>query len=131
MNFRLPGGRDREFGKVIYTLLYLKWTTNKDLLDSAWNSAQDYVSAWMRGKSRGEWTRVCVAEPVCSSPETITTLLIGCTPMQSKKFQVWGEKKNDMVSNCIQSMSFSFFSVVVINYSLWVLCWERREKLLW
>ena len=74
---------------------------------------------------------VCVAEPVCSSPETTTTLLIGCTPMQSKKFQVLGETKNDMVSNCIQSMSFGFFSVVIINYSLWVVCWERREKWLW
>ena len=29
----------REFGMVVYTLLYLKWTTNKDLLSSTWNSA--------------------------------------------------------------------------------------------
>ena len=32
----------REVGKVIYTLLYLKWITNKDLLYSIWNSAQYY-----------------------------------------------------------------------------------------
>ena len=25
-------GRVRDFGKVMYTLLYLKWITNKDLL---------------------------------------------------------------------------------------------------
>ena len=24
----------REFGKVVYTLLYFRWITNKDLLDS-------------------------------------------------------------------------------------------------
>ena len=30
----------REFGIDIYTLLYLKWITNKDLLYSTWNSAQ-------------------------------------------------------------------------------------------
>ena len=37
-----------------YTLLYLKWITNKDLLYSTWNSAQRYVPAWMGGESGGE-----------------------------------------------------------------------------
>lgn len=37
----------REFGKVMYTLLYLKWVVNRDLLYSAWNSAQCCVAAWM------------------------------------------------------------------------------------
>ena len=35
----------RDFGKVMYTLLYLKWITNKALLYSTWNSAQSYVPA--------------------------------------------------------------------------------------
>ena len=30
----------------MYTLLYLKWITNKVLLYSTWNSAQCYVAAW-------------------------------------------------------------------------------------
>ena len=30
----------REFGMDTYTLLYLKWITNKDLLYSTWNSAK-------------------------------------------------------------------------------------------
>ena len=30
----------------VYTLLYLKWITNKDLLYSTGNSAQCYVAAW-------------------------------------------------------------------------------------
>ena len=34
----------REFGMVMYTLLYLKWITNEDLLYSTWNSAQCYVA---------------------------------------------------------------------------------------
>ena len=37
----------------IYTLLYLKQISNKDLLDSKiwiWNTAQCYVAAWMGGK---------------------------------------------------------------------------------
>ena len=29
----------RELGMVMYTLLYLKWATNKDPLCSTWNSA--------------------------------------------------------------------------------------------
>ena len=39
----------REFGMSIYTLLYLKWITNKDLLYSTWNSAQCYMPALMGG----------------------------------------------------------------------------------
>ena len=36
-------GIDWEFGMDMYTLLYLKWVTNKDLLNSTGNSAQYYV----------------------------------------------------------------------------------------
>ena len=38
-----------------YTLIYLKWITNKSLLYSTWNSAQCYVTAWMGGEFGGEW----------------------------------------------------------------------------
>ena len=37
----------REFGMDKYTVLYLKWITNKDLLCNAGNSPQCYVAAWM------------------------------------------------------------------------------------
>ena len=45
----LPGGRlgegiVREFGIDMYTLLYLKWITNKDLLYSTGNSTQYYIT---------------------------------------------------------------------------------------
>ena len=39
----------RDFGKVMYTLLYFKWITNKDLLYSTRNSAQYYVPACIGG----------------------------------------------------------------------------------
>ena len=39
----------REFAMVVYTLLYLKWMTNKDLLYGTGNSAQCYVAAYWRG----------------------------------------------------------------------------------
>ena len=43
---------------VMYTLLYLKWITNKDLLYSTWNSALWYVAAWMGGELGEEWIHV-------------------------------------------------------------------------
>ena len=39
----------RNYRKVTYTLLYLKWINKKDLLNSTWNSAQCYVPGWMGG----------------------------------------------------------------------------------
>ena len=39
----------------MYTLLHLKWITNKALLYSTWNSAQYYVAAWMGEEFDGEW----------------------------------------------------------------------------
>ena len=38
----------------MYTLLYLKWITSKDLLDNTGNSAQCHVAAWMGGEFGGE-----------------------------------------------------------------------------
>ena len=60
----LPGGRVgwgivREFGVDMYSLLYLKWITNKDLLYSTWNTALCYVAAWMR-VSLGENRYMCM-----------------------------------------------------------------------
>ena len=50
---KLGEGIVRESGTDMYTLLYLKRITNKDLLYSTWNSAQCYVAAWTGG-SLGE-----------------------------------------------------------------------------
>ena len=44
----------------MYTLLYLKWIINKDLLYSPGSSAQCYVAAWMGGGFEGEWIHVYV-----------------------------------------------------------------------
>ena len=43
------GGIVRELGMDKYTVLYLKWRSNKDLLYSTWKSAQCYVATWMGG----------------------------------------------------------------------------------
>ena len=54
----------KEFVMGLYTLLYLKWIVNKDLLYSTCNSAQCYLAAWMGGQFRREWISVYV----CQSP---------------------------------------------------------------
>ena len=56
----------REFRMDMYTLLYLKWITNKNLLCSTGNSVQRYVAAWMGGEFGGEW--ICVLIYVWLSP---------------------------------------------------------------
>ena len=50
----------REFGMVMYTQLYVRWITNKDLLYSTWNSTQCYVATWMREGLGREWMHVYV-----------------------------------------------------------------------
>ena len=50
----------REFGTEVYTLLYLKQITSKDLLYSTGNSAQCYVAAWMGEEFGGEWIHLYV-----------------------------------------------------------------------
>ena len=59
----------------MYTLLYLKQVTNKDLLYSTGNSAQYYVAAWIGGEFRGRMdTGIWMTESLCCPHETITTL---------------------------------------------------------
>ena len=51
-----PGeGIVRDFGMDMYTPLYLKWITNKDLLNGTGNSAQRHVAAWMGAEFGREW----------------------------------------------------------------------------
>ena len=63
-------GRVREFGMDVYTVLCLKWITNKDLPYGK-GTAQRNVAAWMGGVW-GEWTRVWL------SPLTVHLKLSHC-----------------------------------------------------
>ena len=56
----------------MYTLLYLKWVTKKDLLFSTWDSAQCYVTAWKGEGFGGEWGHVYV----CLSPFAVHLKLL-------------------------------------------------------
>ena len=63
----VAGGKGivRDFEKVMYTLLYSKWKTNKKLLYGTWHSAQCYVPSWMGGGVWGKW--ICVYIWLCPS----------------------------------------------------------------
>ena len=77
---RKDGGKGA-FGIDMYTLVYVKWITKKDLLYSTENSAQCYVAGWMGWEFWGR-IDICIrrAESLCCAPETSTTLLISYTP---------------------------------------------------
>ena len=54
------GGINQEFGVKIYTVLYIKQITNKDLLYNTGNSAQYCVMSYMGKESKKEWVYVYV-----------------------------------------------------------------------
>ena len=77
-------GIGREFGINMYTLLYLKWRTSKDLLYSTGNSAQCSLPAWMGGDFGGEWIHVSIWLSPFTVYLKLTALLISYTPVQKK-----------------------------------------------
>ena len=91
MNLRLPeqgGGTVRELGMDMHTLLYLKQMTitayckvQGALLHVTWQP--EWEGVWRRAHAR-----ICLAEAFRRSPETVTVLLIGYTPMQGRAFRV-------------------------------------------
>ena len=56
----MGGGISWKIGIDIYTLLYIKQITNKDLLYSTGNSTQYSVMAYMGKESKKEWIYVYV-----------------------------------------------------------------------
>ena len=88
ISFRIDLGR--------YTLLYLKWITNRDPWYSTRNCAQ-----WQPGWGRMD-TCICMGETLLCSCETTTTLLIGYTPTQNKKLK----KKNSITTDFLRTSCY-------------------------
>ena len=82
-----------------------KIDNQKGPTNSTWNSAQCCVAAWM-----GVWGRtdacLCMTESLFSSPEAITTLLIGYTPIQNKKLKI---------KSTPTEIFFETFSLIISN----------------
>ena len=68
-------------------LLYLKWITNKDLLNSTGNSAQCYVAVWMGWEFGGEWIHVYVWLSSFDVHLKLTTFLISFTTIENEKLK--------------------------------------------
>ena len=89
------GCQEGMFGMDMYILLYLKWIANRDLLYST------LLNVMCRPGWEGVWgrmdTRICMAESLRCSLETIT-LLISYTPVQNV-FDV--KKKLKLEKKCI------------------------------
>ena len=78
----------------VHTLLDLKWITSKDLRSSTGDSAVSWGSLDGTGLQRRTDACMCMAESLCSSPGTITTLLISSTPIQNKRFKKMNLQEN-------------------------------------
>ena len=79
-----------QLGSLAWTCIlcyYLTWITNKDLLYGTCNSVQYYVTDGWEGRLGRMDTCICMVESLPCSPQTITTLFIGYTPIQNKKFK--------------------------------------------
>ena len=73
----------------MYTLLCLKWITNKDLRYSTGNSVQCNVATWIEGVFGGEWIHAYVWLRL------FAVYLKLITQIQNKKLKIyngWGEK---------------------------------------
>ena len=86
-----------------YTLLYLKWMTNKNLLYSTGNSAQCYVAAWMGGEFGGEWVHVYIWLGSFAVHLKLSQhcMLVGYTRVQNKKL-----KKKEWVHGHVHTAIF-------------------------
>ena len=107
----------REFGKVMYTLLYSKWITDKDLLCSTWNSARCCVPAWMGRGFVGEWIHVYVWLSPFTFPLKLPHIVNQLYP-KTKGLKFGGTKRrsslshpfNQMVNPLGQGLRFSLIS---------------------
>ena len=116
-------GRDREFGIAMYTLLYLKWITNKVLLYRTGNSAQHYSAAWMGGEFGGEWIHVYA----CLSPSAVTWNYYNTVNQLYSKEKKNVKKKNIGLQKKQKNISFSLWSTML---KMRPLCLKRGSYLL-
>ena len=63
-----------EIGIYIYTLIYIKWITNKNLLYSKGNSTQYSVVTYMGKESEKVDICICITDSFYCTAETNTTL---------------------------------------------------------
>ena len=125
MNSWLPGegeGIVKDFGKIMYTLLYLKWITNRHLLYSTLLNVM-CQPRWEGCLGENEYI-ISTTESLHSSPETITTLLISCTLIQNvlalkkNKNKILKRKKKQKQPHHLIVMTTTIMMVVLVAKNL-------------
>ena len=105
----------REFGIDMYTLLFLKWITDKDLLYTTVNVAQCYMVAWKGGEFGRKWIHVCV----WLSPFAVHLKLSKHGQLAILQYKIKKNNIVDLYSNiCSTTLLFLMsvlFSVVLFN----------------
>ena len=92
------------------------------------------MAAWIGGEFGGRMdTCICMAESLCSPHETITTLLINCSPIENKIFKKQTKNKrrkkkkqaNKKLNeiHCVQMVSLQE------GMSLWFVCVGTRAHI--
>ena len=86
----------RDFGKVMHAAI-LKMDNQQRPIEQHMELCST-LCASLNG--RGIWGRmdtcICMAKSLCCSAKTATTLLIGYTPIQNKKFKVTNKKNKEL-----------------------------------
>ena len=121
-------GTIRESGMDTYTLLYLKCITNKGLRCSTGKSAH------LRGSlvEKAVWGRmgtcICMAEALCCSPETIPTVFLGYTLIQSKKIFFFNFIFKWLYMSLTERPIFTFFYFLIIRLPKSVIKWKSLSR---
>ena len=71
---KVGGGINQEFGMNIFTLLYIKQITKKDLLYRTGNYIQYSVITFKEKEAEKIYIYIYKTESLCCTPETNTTL---------------------------------------------------------
>ena len=102
----------REFGKVMYTLLYSKRIITRTCYKA--RGTQCCVPAWMGGGWETTNTCIFMAASLHCSFETITTMLIGYTPVQNKRLKIW--KKKSFITFLTSFLGSKFESSLTMQF---------------
>ena len=96
MNLQVPGeGIVRDFDMVVYTLLYLKCITNKNLLHGTWNSLSVMCWPGCEGnlEEKNGYIYLYDLSPFTLHVKLPQHCLLAILQLKNRKFKVWGKKR--------------------------------------
>ena len=107
-----------------WSVLYLKWITDKDLLHIAHGTLSNVM--WQSGWEGTMDTCICTAESLHRSPATITTLLTDYTPIQNKKLKKY--EMNPLITKCFMKTKTSQRAAIKSEIRKLLHPWNKTNK---